>query len=539
MVVVSNQVKASHMTDEFVSSVNSTDQIESMFPRLISNQLSTIITDYEKEIQFNQHVTLISLWSKSNELFMNGKRYKLATDMDQFVIDVFKSRSPTCFSSVEANGQPFLFCCEEAEQHSFILNRPVTSKVNYKLKDSIRLSWNFTDPNTLRDKWMHLTEQSSLVVDPEEAHYNVVINASLEPCIDPTRTYYFCMEPHGDTRMFGPYLQQVEKHLKFVGTHDRHLNNVEWHLSPSLKQLKELVITKTKDKVLSVCVSDKAFDPGHKYRLALIKKLDEMSDSERGFDLDIYGKCKSLMFKHYRGELPEQCKDEALFPYKYHFNVENHYMKNYITEKLYDTVCSEALLFYAGAPNVGMFFESPVVLSGDIARIDEDIKIIRTMIQEDEYSKRKPSIMNDKFKVLYSYGFEPRIASIHRLIDTQCFVTCEEVKQHYIKEGLKNVQIIDSSQFFGVAQHAAKHIVPCIYQSSSELYDNLFDRLCFTFAPIWFSEQPGSVDGISLRKEKNASVLDIMLLPSGGEKIANNIKSQKFIFDQVKIGHIM
>ena len=49
--------------------------------------------------------------------------------------------------------------------------------------------------------------------------------------------------------------------------------------------------------------------------LDLIKKLDQ---SDLPFELHIYGRCQSLGFKNYKGELPDQAKDDAVFPYKYH-----------------------------------------------------------------------------------------------------------------------------------------------------------------------------------------------------------------------------
>ena len=57
-------------------------------------------------------------------------------------------------------------------------------------------------------------------------------------------------------------------------------------------------ITPKKRNILSVCVSNRYVDSGHKYRIDLIRKLDDMSkENKLPFDLHIYGTCKSFNFK--------------------------------------------------------------------------------------------------------------------------------------------------------------------------------------------------------------------------------------------------
>jgi hypothetical protein len=112
------------------------------------------------------------------------------------------------------------------------------------------------------------------------------------------------------------------------------------------------------DKVLSVVVSDRCVDEGHKLRLDFIKDLDERASSTSlfglksnntlGFDVHIYGNCASLKFKNYKGELPKASKDDGILPYKYHFNAENHSYDNYVTEKFTDGIVGESVFFYWG-----------------------------------------------------------------------------------------------------------------------------------------------------------------------------------------------
>ena len=265
-------------------------------------------------------------------------------------------------------------------------------------------------------------------------------------------------------------------------------------------------VVKKFDKVLSVVVSAKAADPGHIFRLALIQQLDEM---DLPFGLDIYGRCASLGFKNYRGELPPLAKDSALFPYKYHLNVENHYRPNYITEKLYDGLCAECLTFYKGAPNYTDYFdaESVVELSGDLA---EDIALITSTITDDEYEKRKCSIVKNKRKILDQYGFEPRVVSIIAIVQTFCFVSTCSAEAYLREDGFKNFSVtaeaIDAVLKDGCLRSVDLQI-PVFFCLGTEQVKSPFDRLCFAFAAN--SSAHGFTFGGDL----------VCLLPGGAEQV--------------------
>ncbi len=191
--------------------------------------------------------------------------------------------------------------------------------------------------------------------------YHLVINATNEQ-VPPNRTLWFCMEPKGE-QLFGGWLN-MNPGLFFKGLHSHSLNFAEWHLKGTSEEISELV--KEKVDVLSVCVSAKNYDPGHKYRLALIKMLDERGD----VPIHIYGQCASIGFKNYKGELESHNKLDSLLNYKYHLNVENHYIDNYITEKFWDPMLCECFIFYKGAPNVHKYFsgDNYLVLDDDLEK---------------------------------------------------------------------------------------------------------------------------------------------------------------------------
>jgi hypothetical protein len=242
-----------------------------------------------------------------------------------------------------------------------------------------------------------------------------------------SNTIYFMMEPNGD-KLYENYLSQYDNNsnrLFYKGSHKSHLNLQEYWLNKSVPELllsleeniSELLRIKTKVKVLSVCISDRYVDPGHKYRIDLIRKLDEgCSQNKYSFKLDIYGKCQSLKFKNYRGECPEKDKSKSLEEYRYHFTAENHQLDNYVTEKFYDALMSENYLFYYGAPNIEEHYKGCYTkLTGNI---DKDIATIEREINEDVWSKSIETIRKEKKKALIMHNLFYRLESILSLHDT-------------------------------------------------------------------------------------------------------------------------
>ena len=252
----------------------------------------------------------------------------------------------------------------------------------------------------------------------------MIINSTNET-FDPSKTLYFCMEPHMDkSPHFANFYNRMinDKNLMFCGTHEYHVNNTEWHLSLSYKQLSELNIPfKKYDKVLSVIVSNKNYDEGHKLRLNFIRYLD--SCATLPFELHIYGSA-DLKFKNYKGALPPNKKDAGIFPYKYHFNAENNSIKNYITEKFTDSVLGECLTFYWGCPNIDDYYEKNcyIPLSLNQEDLESDIKTIKDAMDRDEWSIRRPIIQSMKKRILNEYNVFTRIKKILEISNSVVFV---------------------------------------------------------------------------------------------------------------------
>jgi hypothetical protein len=249
------------------------------------------------------------------------------------------------------------------------------------------------------------------IVSEEPADYHVVINSPISPTIEfspeqKKKTIVFRMEPNmelNDEWRF--WKAPVEEEFKFVGYHDKHYNNNEWHLSKTYNELMSEQIIKTED-VLSSVLSEKYFDPGHVKRIDFVKFLET-----KGLRVDVYGSNK-FDWVNYKGELPSHQKDNAVFPYKYTFNVENHSLRGYYTEKLIDGILGECLVFYHGCPNIRDYFDERAIVWLDLSNFERDYEIVKRAIEEDWWSQRIGFIREAKQKILNELQFFPRLEKI-------------------------------------------------------------------------------------------------------------------------------
>jgi hypothetical protein len=289
---------------------------------------------------------------------------------------------------------------------------------------------NWTTSEHLIQEWSRFCKGTNILLTTEYPDYYLVINSTNQQ-IDPSKTIYFMMEPYGE-KLFKDWLRQFPKFL-FYGSHQYHLNNIEWHLSYSLPELQNKSMPSS-NKIRGLCaiVSSRATDPGQIYRLELIKALDQLS---LPFPFHIYGKCSELGFNNYKGELPRISKEKALEKYQYNLICENNPIDNYITEKLYDGILCESYTFYKGAPNVHMYFEQDSfgLLSG---HIQKDIEFIINTIQRQTYEHSLPKIKEMKQRILNQWSLPIRLNSIIELSQALVLVrynTEEEADKHHFK----------------------------------------------------------------------------------------------------------
>ena len=250
------------------------------------------------------------------------------------------------------------------------------------------------------------------IVWEEPCDYYCIINSPpVDFKHDPSKTILFRMEPNvgrGASKWEKEWLSPDKNTFLFHSYNDLHYSNVEWHLSKTYTELLTEKIKKDKDvyHILSTVLSDKYADPGHHKRVDFVKFLES-----KGLPVDVYGGNRFL-WKNYKGSLPSHKKDNALFPYKYTFNCENHSIKNYCTEKLYDGILAECLTFYHGCINYKDFIDERAFVYLDLINFEHDYNIIRKAIDEDLWNQRLPYIKAVKTKILEEMQFFPRIEKI-------------------------------------------------------------------------------------------------------------------------------
>lgn len=283
-------------------------------------------------------------------------------------------------------------------------------KKSYK-KIRLLCNWCTTDELTLL--WTKMSNNGSwknlqLSLEPEIPDYYVIINSPPSGVsFEPKKTIVFQMEPHMSKHVnkWKEWANPRSENFLRVFKHDKDYNNLEWHLSKNYIELKSQEIIKEKNlsKVISTVLSGKYTDPGHMKRVDFVKFLEK-----KEIDIHVFGNNR-WNYKNYKGELPYHCKDNGIFPYKYTFNVENHEIPNYFTEKLIDGILGECLVFYSGSRTVREYIDERAYVYLELSNFEQDYDTIKKAIEDDLYTKRLPYIKEAKRKILDELQFFPRL----------------------------------------------------------------------------------------------------------------------------------
>lgn len=314
------------------------------------------------------------------------------------LIDQHFKQTPIPFSSI------LTLCREHNLEHlGKVLYKPTIRK--------IKMYCNWCDSKTLCKDWNKYFETDTdiqLVSDDkdDDIDYWVIINKPPSGSFyRPERTIVFQMEPNMNIQpLWGEFSNPDPSKFLKVCTHELEYNNMIWEISLNMNQLQNMVFDQ-KDKTISTILSSKYFDPGHKLRVDFIKFI------ENQIDVDVYGS-NAFKYKNYLGPLPPYQKDQGLFPYKYTFNVENNFIKNYCTEKLIDAILSECLCFYKGPPNIQNLIDPRAYVLLDLEDFDKDMQTIKNAIKEDWWSTRIQFIKKEKQRILNDLQFNKRLVNI-------------------------------------------------------------------------------------------------------------------------------
>lgn len=304
-------------------------------------------------------------------------------------------------------------------EYNYELSNEIVEKI-CQPKKRVLLVCNWSDSKSICDLWNRMSKNNDYswdkiqIVWEEPCDYYCIINKPYDDSLKyvPEKTIVFRMEPNMENNvgLWGDYwCKPDEKDFKFVGYHDKHFNNNEWHLSKNYSQLSSEPIVKNNDLsfTLSTILSSKYTDPGH------IKRIDFMKyfENKGCLEVHVYGQNKFL-WKNYKGSLPPHKKDDSLFPYKYCFNVENFSIRNYYTEKLIDGILAETLVFYSGCNNIKDYIDERAFVYLELSNFENDYEIIKSAIMNDLWSERIEYIREAKKKILNELQFFPRLEKI-------------------------------------------------------------------------------------------------------------------------------
>ena len=299
-------------------------------------------------------------------------------------------------------------------------------EIDYKNIIRVKLLCNWTTSEHLRNEWDKMSQGNytwnniKIVLD-NDPDYFVVINA---PPIDvnpePSKTIIFRMEPFMDknNNLWGEWSSPDPNKFLKVCYHETDYNNNEWHISKTYNQLKTDVVIKNKefDGIISTVLSAKYYDTGHIMRIDFIKYLET-----KNLPVHVFGDNK-WEYVNYKGSLPSFQKDNAMFPYKYVFNVENNSIKNYYTEKLIDGILAECLVFYSGCYNVKEYIDERAFVYLELSNFDDDYTKIKNAIDNNLWEERLPYIKEAKKKILDYLQFFPRLERIINKTEDQKYI---------------------------------------------------------------------------------------------------------------------
>lgn len=231
----------------------------------------------------------------------------------------------------------------------------------------------------------------------------------------PHRTIVFHMEPwcpdpsqHWGVKTWGEWAKPDEGKFLQVRSHENYYNNAFWQLRATYNDLKTMTFNKT--KLLSSICSSKYFDPGHKKRIDFIKFVESKNDDV--VKIDIYNTDNQHHFKGYKGPHPPNNKDIGIVPYKYYFMAENNIEKNFITEKIWESIITETLCFYWGCPNISEYIDPRAYIWLDLDDFEGSFNKMKQAILDNEWEKRIEIIRREKQKILEYYNFFPTLDRI-------------------------------------------------------------------------------------------------------------------------------
>ena len=286
----------------------------------------------------------------------------------------------------------------------------------------VKMLCNWCSSEQLCKEWSVMCEEGlrwkdiEITSEDENIDYYVIINKPPPNAhYIPEKTIIFQMEPwvediskNWGVKTWGEWsTPDPTKFLEVRGRKTEHHNNAFWQLELPLPDIIDLKYDKI-PTISSIC-SSKYFDVGHIHRVDFLKFLESKGD----IPLDIFNQDNKHNFTNYRGKkTPYIDKSTGIVPYKYYFMVENNYERNFITEKLWESILCETLIFYYGCPNIKDYINEKAFVQLDMNDFEKSYEIIKKAIKEDWWSQRIDIIRAEKKKLLNEMSFFPTLDKI-------------------------------------------------------------------------------------------------------------------------------
>jgi len=148
-----------------------------------------------------------------------------------------------------------------------------------------------------------------------------------------------------------------------------------------------------KTKMISMMVSEKTSQDGHKYRHELIRKI-----LQTDLPIDIYGRgCQyynHLNDSRIKGEFTES---EPYNDYQFHICIENCISNHYFSEKIINPLLVNTTPIYIGCKKINQYFPDMVILI--TGNLYSDIELLCRIIESPEIYKNNIDVEEVKNKV--------------------------------------------------------------------------------------------------------------------------------------------
>jgi GR25 family glycosyltransferase involved in LPS biosynthesis len=351
----------------------------------------------------------------------------------------FKSRSDTFKPSQYFSAKDGMYIKKSIELPTF---EPVkTTKV--------KLLCNWASSKDVSKEFSCMNIPEIETVYEGEPDYFVIINKpQLGEVYDPSRTILMQMEPwvyddskNWGVKTWGEWAEPDPAKFMHVHSHKKFLNNVQWTLGGDLGKLPE------KQDRIAFVVSQKLNDVGHILRHNYVSNFPEM--------IDVFGRANYHSLGNYIGKVPGDDRYNVYSDYKYALSVENNSEYNYASEKIWEPLLCECLVFYWGCPNLEDYIDSRAFVRLPLENLEEASRIIQKAVKEDWWSQRIDVIRQMKKKVMTQLGMFPMLKKIITSQKTKAFIITmktSEARRPFVKKLLANASEfgIDHEIFYGV-----------------------------------------------------------------------------------------